>query len=143
MKFLTLTMALFLAAGALAAQDLPPEITAATDALMAECRDVGGEPGYSANYITSADLNGDGQPDYLQNVMEFGCAGAWSYFCGSAGCPATIWLSTPNGLHRAWSGVAQEARLEGASVVLFLHGTFCNPPAAGVEGCESTLTFTP
>ena len=92
-------------------------------------------------FLTEADLNGDGRPDYVTDLAGLDCVNAWSYFCGSAGCPVTVWLSGPDGLSVGWSGHAQAWELRGTEVLLYLHGEMCTPPRPGVEGCEEALRF--
>lgn len=92
-------------------------------------------------FVTEADLNGDGATDYVTDLAGFDCVDAWTLFCGSAGCPVTVWLSGPEGLSVAWGGHAQAWELRGTEVVLFLHGQMCTPPRTGVEGCEEVLRF--
>lgn len=128
-----------------AAQTLPAPIQAVTDAAFAECRDVGGTPSLLADYARSADLNGDGTDDWLIDFVGLNCAGAESYFCGSAGCPVSVWVSTPRGYESAWSGPAQASRIDTSAtppgVVVALHGQFCEPPRDGPEGCEQRIAL--
>jgi hypothetical protein len=144
-------------AGSAFAQErpLPPEIAAFTEESLAECRGAGGTPALSGlafpgaevvegdlpPFLTEADLNGDDQPDYVTDLAGLDCVNAWSYFCGSAGCPVTVWLSGPGGLSPGWNGHAQAWELRGTEVLLYLHGEMCTPPRTGVEGCEKALRF--
>jgi hypothetical protein len=136
---LTLLLALPLPA---AAQDLPPAVAAFTEQAMAECRGAGGDPSLADYYATAAELNGDGVTDWVINFDALNCAGAWSYFCGSAGCPVSVWLSGPAGHENVWGSHAQAVRIEGQAVVASLHGQLCDPPRTGSDGCEERLTFT-
>jgi hypothetical protein len=134
---------------------LPADIATYTQGVIAECEAAGGTPSLQGldfpgagtteevyvPYLTEADLNGDGQSDYVIDLAGLECANAWSYFCGSAGCPVTVWLSGTNGLSTGWSGYAQAWELKGTEVVLYLHGQMCTPPRTGVEGCEEVLRF--
>jgi hypothetical protein len=130
---------LLLAAPALA--QTPPPIEAATAENFAACRDAGGTPSTGPEYLTEADLNGDGTPDYVMNLVGLTCENAVSYFCGSAGCPVTVWLSGPGGYSQAWSNYAQGIELQGQTVVAYLHGQFCDPPTTGADGCKERLDF--
>ncbi len=137
---------LLIFAGSLAeAADLPPVIQADTDASFASCREAGGTPSLLPGYLTSLDLNGDEAPDYIVNLMGLNCEGAASYFCGSAGCPVTVWLSGKGGLTAAWTNHAQDIQIDRTGphpiVVAALHGQLCDPPRAGVDGCELRLDF--
>ena len=143
--------------GAALAQDgdLPSAIVDFTRENVDTCRDVGGTPRLSGldfpgvgmttdgrpPYITEIDLNGDGLPDYVTDLVGLECENAWSFFCGSAGCPVTVWLSGPSGLSPDWGGHAQAWELRGTDVVLFLHGQMCSPPRTGADGCEMVLSF--
>ncbi len=139
-----LALLLGLASPALAL-DLPPPIQKLTDGAFAECREAGGAPSLLADYARTADLNGDGAEDYLIDFVGLNCAGAESYFCGSAGCPVSVWASTPAGLESAWSGPAQASRIDTSVtppvVEVHLHGQFCDPPAAGVDGCDQRVAL--
>jgi hypothetical protein len=151
-----LLLAALATGGAASAQGaLPVAIDAFTRENIEACRGAGGSPSLQGldfpgadrtaevhvPYVTEADLNGDGMPDYVTDLAGLECAGAWSYFCGSAGCPVTVWLSGPAGHSVAWGGSAQAWRLEGAEVVLSLHGQLCSPPRVGAEGCEVRMDF--
>jgi len=134
---------------------VPAEILAFTGENVAACREAGGTPNLSQlefpgagltgegypPYLTEADLNDDGRPDYVTDLAGLECVNAWSYFCGSAGCPVTVWLSGPGGHSVARGGHAQAWELRGREVVLSLHGQLCDPPRVGAEGCEVALRF--
>ncbi|WP_138470871.1 hypothetical protein [Poseidonocella sp. HB161398] len=122
----------------------PPEITAYIDETAAACRGAGGVPGFTGAFLSEAgDLDGDGGTDYVTDLAGLGCDGAASYFCGSAGCPVTVWLSRGSGLEPGWSGHAQAWSLGEGGVVLSLHGQFCTPPRSGADGCQRVLRFAP
>jgi hypothetical protein len=127
------------------ALSLPAPLQKVTDAAVAECRDAGGAPSLQADYARAEDLNGDGVEDYLIDFVGLNCAGAESYFCGSAGCPVSVWVSTPGGYESAWSGPAQASRIDTATtppgVVVSLHGQFCDPPRTGADGCEQRIAL--
>ena len=124
-----------------AAAQTPAIIEAATEGNFAACREAGGTPSTGPDYLTEVELNGDGTPDYVMNLMGLTCENAVSYFCGSAGCPVTVWLSGPGGHAEAWSNYAQGIEVQGQTVVAYLHGQFCDPPTTGVDGCEERLDF--
>ncbi len=141
------TALVLLALAALPARaELPPEALAATEEATALCREAGGNPTVLPEYETVIDLNGDGVADHLTNLMGLQCEGAWSIFCGSAGCPVSVWLSQPDGSHAAFDF----GHLQGAGVIeaggvpavrAFYHGAFCGEGRAGVEGCARVWTF--
>jgi hypothetical protein len=121
--------------------ETPARVEAASSEAFGACLEAGGTPSAGAEYLTEAELNGDGVPDFVMNLAGLNCENAASLFCGSAGCPVTVWLSGPVGYFEGWSGYAQGIVIEGQTVVAFLHGQFCDPPRAGVEGCEQRLEF--
>lgn len=145
--------ALCLMAAGAARAELPAPLLAEAQANVQTCREAGGTPRMQGvqvpgagltdevhvPYVTQIELNGDGQPDYVTDLAGLECENAWSLFCGSAGCPVTVWLSGPGGLAVAWGGHAQAWRLEGRDVVVALHGQLCSPPRAGHDGCEERL----
>jgi hypothetical protein len=154
-RHLPLVAALAAGGAAWAGTDLPEAVAAFTQENLDACRGAGGTPSLQglgfpgagqtaevhAPYATTAELNGDGVPDYVTDLAGLECANAWSYFCGSAGCPVTVWLSGPGGHSVGWGGSAQTWRLDGAEVVLSLHGQLCTPPRMGAEGCEVAMNF--
>lgn len=133
--------ALIFAAASAPAQTLPAEVARSLAEDSAACRDVGGTPSTVAGYATTADLNGDGRTDYVIDLAGLSCAGAPSFFCGSAGCPVSVWLSGPGGYFVADAGHAQAWRREGTTIVRSVHGQLCNPPRSGVDGCEMRRDF--
>ncbi len=122
--------------------DLPPEAETARQENAALCREAGGNPVETDAYILQPDLNGDGLPDVVMNLMGLTCEGAFSLFCGSAGCPVTVWTSGPQGHDRAWNSYAQDIAIEGGTLRAYLHGQFCSPPRVGAEGCEEVISFS-
>jgi hypothetical protein len=128
-------LALLVAAPA-AAQ--PAAVTQATQSAMQDCRGAGGTPALKPGYQTTADLNGDGVEDYVLDYQHLECANAWSFFCGSAGCPLVAFLSSPSG-HRAqpfghvqgWNLIAGTP----PAIEVALHGAMCRRGGIGVEGC--------
>lgn len=135
---------------------MPNEIQAFTRENVASCKSVGGTPNLSGMrargagrtaegyppYLTEAgDLNGDGRPDYVTDLAGLECVDAWSFFCGSAGCPVTVWLSGPEEYSIGWGGHAQAWELRGKEVVVSLHGQLCNPPRMGAENCAVMMRF--
>lgn len=147
-----------LAAAQAAQADMPAEIRAFTRENIESCKSVGGTPNFQdlqlsgtgqtaqgrPPYLTEADdLNGDGQPDYVTDLAGLECVNAWSFFCGSAGCPVTVWLSGPEGYAAAWGGHAQAWELRDKGVLVSLHGQMCKPPRIGAQSCQVALRFDP
>ncbi len=76
----------------------------------AEC---GGRPlDFEPGAITSADLNGDGRPDYLIDMSLMTCGGepSGNGWCGSGGCSFDIYTSTEPSAYRqdAYLGMGPE-----------------------------------
>jgi hypothetical protein len=143
-------MTLILAALALSparAAEPPAELFEAAEAAAAFCRELGGTPAIQPGYQTTVDLNGDGIDDYLTDQANLECDGAFSAFCGSAGCPVTAWLSRDDGGHEPFDfGYLQAVRVilePGAlpAVRAWYHGTSCGEQRAGFEGCSRTWVF--
>lgn len=102
------------------------------------CREAGGTPSLKPGYETRVDLNGDGTEDYILDFQHFECANAWSYFCGSAGCPLAVFISSPGGFRNASVGHVQGWQLiPGTPPVIeaSLHGAMCRRGGIGAEGC--------
>ena len=139
---------LMLAGQAMAATEPPAELVEFTEEQAAFCRDLGGTPNILASYQTVRDLNGDGRDDFLVNLANLECQGAWSAFCGSAGCPVNAWLSEPAGGFRRFDfGYLQGIELEDGSPLPKLragyHGSLCgDPDRIGADACTRTWTFT-
>jgi hypothetical protein len=86
-----------LLAAAPARAEAPPALLEATEAAAQVCTALGGTPAILPGYETVRDLNGDGSDDFVTDMARFECAGAWSAFCGSSGCPVSVWLSRADG----------------------------------------------
>lgn len=140
-KFAALVVVVSCLTGPVLAQSLPQPVQNQIDEVNAACREFGGQAAPQQGFLTSADLNGDGQPDYIVDLMYQNCAGAMSAFCGSAGCPVTVWLSGPGGYFVASGGHVQQWQIEGSSIRSFVHGQMCNPPRSGADGCEQVQDF--
>jgi len=120
----------------------PTAIQIFTQENKAACTAAGGTPKILDSYLTPVDdLNDDGTADYVTDLAGLECANAWSYFCGSAGCPVTVWLSGPQGYTVGWGGSAQAWRQQGTQVIVSLHGQLCKPPRIGAQSCDVAMRF--
>lgn len=136
MRWVILAALAALAGQPVAAQ--PIDAARITRESMQGCREAGGTPSLKPGYETRTDLDGDGVPDTILDLQHLECANAWSFFCGSAGCPLIVLLSRQAGREPAYSNHVQGWRLvEGAPPVIevSLHGTYCGRGRAGIEGC--------
>jgi hypothetical protein len=148
MRVLTAGLGLLMLVGQVsAAAEPPPELVEFTEEQTAFCRDLGGIPNILASYQTVRDLNADGRDDFLVNLANLECKGAWSAFCGSGGCPVNAWLSEPDGGYRRFDfGYLEGVKvLDGSplpKVVAGYHGSLCgDPDRIGADTCTRTWTF--
>lgn len=85
---------------------LPSAVADARQAYVDDCKP--DAPVFTRALILQADLNGDGQDDYVLNGAAYRCRGDTPY-CGSAGCETQILISAPGGLlEQHFSGHLQE-----------------------------------
>jgi hypothetical protein len=135
--------ALLLACAPAFAQGLPPAIAAYGAEASAQCTEMGGTPRIGPAFATAIDLTGDGRRDHVVDLAGVECAKAWSAFCGSAGCPVSVWIETPEGSERRWSDHAQAWTIDGAgsqvAIVVTRAGSAC--PGSGTETCTERLVF--
>lgn len=76
--------------------------------------------------IRAVDVSRDGRPDWLVDygVDEAASAG----FCGTGGCAKRLYVSTGDGLVRAFDGQASELAIDAAGVVeAEVHHLYCTP----------------
>lgn len=149
MRLAAVSLATLMVAGqAMAGSEPPPELVEFTEEQTAFCRDLGGTPKILASYQSVRDLNGDGVDDFLVNLANLECEGAWSAFCGSAGCPVSAWLSEKAGGFRRFDfGYLQGVEVQDGSplprVLAGYHGSLCgDPDRIGADTCTRTWTFT-
>ncbi|MCS0501830.1 lysozyme inhibitor LprI family protein [Ancylobacter mangrovi] len=63
--------------------------------LFAQCRNLGGElKGNAWPELMSADIDHDGQPDYVLNAQNLQCDGAATAYCANNGCDIWVDLSS-------------------------------------------------
>jgi hypothetical protein len=141
---LALVAALAAQPAAASGPEPPPALIEATEAASAQCRELGGTPAILASYQTVADLNGDGREDFVTDLAGLQCDGAWSAFCGSAGCPVAAWLSAPGGAHARFDlGELQGFEIvDGAPLPTLraaYHASRCGEDRS--EGCTRSWTF--
>ncbi len=127
------------------AQELPAVITAFATEQSQLCAEMGGAPRVGPAFATAVDLNADGALDYIVDLAGIECANAWSAFCGSAGCPVSVWIAGPEGHRREWGDYAQGWTIDGVggevAVVVDQHGGTCPGSASGAETCRQRLVF--
>jgi hypothetical protein len=133
------------AAAAQGAAGLPPAIRAFAAEQTALCTELGGAPTIGPAFATAIDLNGDGRDDHVIDLAGIECAGAWSAFCGSAGCPLSVWIAGQGDSAQVWSDYAQAWRFDldapVPTLVVDRHGSACPGAESGAEGCSERLDF--
>lgn len=127
-----------------AAAGPPAALIEATEEASAQCTAAGGTPAILDGYRVTLDLNGDGIDDFLTDMARLECAGAWSAFCGSSGCPVTAWLSEPDGGHVRFDfghllGVETHAASPLPAVVARYAAPFCGETSGD---CTRTWIFS-
>lgn len=136
----------------------PREVQAIFDGYKTQCIKAGGKfvPD-RARFATSAELTGDGKPDWVVEDSAFDCKVPQSVldsggdypetgsgFCGTAGCTLTILGSTRKGLTpifegnlRDWKAVDLGGGRRG--IETSVHGSACG--GVGAEVCIETLAW--
>lgn len=134
--------------GALAAPKLPSPIRAVIDDMRAECRSLGGKPGASPGLLTQADLNGDGQVDYVIDTAAFDCEGAASAFTGTGGGSVQVFVATEDGgASPVFEHGAMGLRVERGELWLAVGGPLCGQevtdttPHSAVRACWLPLQW--
>jgi hypothetical protein len=114
----------------------PAALVEAAENASEVCRAAGGTPVLLDGYRSEGDLNGDGVADFVTDLGQLDCVGAWEVFCSATGCPVTVWLSQPDGSHASrdlGKAIAVEIvpRPEALPVLrLTHHGTTCDTEVA-------------
>jgi hypothetical protein len=98
---------------AAAQASLPPELRKHLASLDGECRDYGGRPGKAPQLVKSADLTGDGRPDYVVDLNGYNCEGAASAMAaGQSGAAMVVFVSGPaNSARRAFDGLTYGTKI--------------------------------
>lgn len=111
-----------------------------------ECRKLGGRLDTGSDHPVSlwtADLDGDGKPDYVLDKQNLACSGAATAFCSNAGCEIAIALSR-NGYRQPIedAGALREIteQADGTVVELDVDASRCKLEKPGDKTC--TLTYS-
>lgn len=120
-------------------QQVPPVVQKSFEAMAKDC---GADIAESGKALTSADLNGDGIPDWIIDAGELKCEMA-SFWCGSAGCTLNIFISHDGGHSLVWENNAhawRPVKIGGKPGIHFdLHGSACN--RVGAAPCSQRYIF--
>lgn len=121
------------------AQQVPSVVQKSFAAMAKDC---GADVAESGKALTSADLNGDGIPDWIIDAGALKCEMA-SFWCGSAGCTLNIFISHNGGHAPVWENNAhawKPVKIGGKPGIQFdLHGSACN--RAGAAPCRQRYIF--
>lgn len=143
-RLATVLLALGLAAPARA--EPPPALIEATESASAACTAAGGAPRILPNYETARDLNGDGQDDYVADLGQLECAGAWGALCDPAGCPVAAWLSNEQAFDRFDFGPLRGFLIEDGGaipeIVARYDASLCGFDTAAGADCTRVWRFT-
>lgn len=120
----------------------PPEIRKMYNDQIGECTNAGGKTEVDlVEYAKSAEINGDGKPDYVVQLSSIVCDQfGYSEWCGSAGCVIDVMLSEANGYKNVFEDNAQawdfvDAGQGRKNISMGMHGIACGN-RSGVEGCD-------
>lgn len=115
-----------------AAPAYPPAVMADLRDMAAQCREVTDKPGKAGTAVRRADINGDGQPDFLVFQGEYNCEDAVSLLAPGAsyGVATKLYLGQANGgVAKVWEDATwgpQAVRVGTATAYIFdLAGSVC------------------
>jgi hypothetical protein len=125
---------------AVAEEKLPAAVAADVKSNADLCREAGGTPN-TKDAVKSADLNGDGKPDFVFLNGWIQCEGAASIY-GDREKPLTVYAGDgAGGAVAAFSGAVFDAKLEGTGAAtklwLGVSGAGCGKPPARDFASES------
>jgi uncharacterized protein len=112
-----------------------------------QCSTLGGvlASGADQPWTMTADLDGDGLPDYVLNTQGLECSGSATAFCGNGGCQVDIALSSV-GLADPTSVLGGQPTLiqaeAGTTLQLWVDGTHCGLEGSSNEECWATFAWT-
>jgi hypothetical protein len=128
-----------------AASALPMPIRKAIAGYQDQCKQIGGllTGAVRRPAILTADLDGDGKPDYVLNPEKLECSAAATAFCGNGGCAIDIFVSgdgyqKPVELLGAQPALSQE---DGRAAVKVLVSSLNCKGASRGDGCVATYSW--
>ena len=114
------------------ASGLPGGVAAVVDGYAAQCRQLGGRMvGAAAPLTMTADLDGDGQPDYVLDPVNLQCSGSATAFCGNGGCGIDVALSAQRYARRIevlGGNPSLTLTGDGAVLLVLVDAANCNVP---------------
>ena len=79
------------------AADIPQYVKGPISGLIYDCEKSKQTPPQEEAYVSRADFDGDGKPDYVVDTGK-GCAANRALFCSAEGCTLDVYLSLQEGL---------------------------------------------
>ena len=122
------------------AEDIPQYVMGPISGLIYDCQENKQTPPRQADYVTSADFDGDGKPDYIIDTGK-GCASNRALYCNAEGCTIDVYVSTLEGLGGSFraTSVAIGMSGEGTALVLSQRGEACGGAKDSV--CTTSQVF--
>ena len=122
------------------AEDLPQYVKGPISGFVFDCQENKQTPPKEEAYVTRADFDGDGKPDYIIESGK-GCASNRALYCSEDGCTIDVFVSSLEML--AGSVRAQSFKIakaaKGDALILSQRGAECGPAKDAV--CSETLVF--
>lgn len=132
---LTAMLPLGAAAGKGNPPKLPPQVQRQLMAAIKICRDAGGKPGASPEFLIVADLTGDKIADFVIDEASLNCEGGGSANAGTAGGQLAIFVGVGKGqaakvFEQGVLGVKVDKSISPASIKVAVGGALCGQSAS-------------
>jgi len=126
------------------ASEYPDRIARAIETLRQVCTNVGGKPGSFNGAVTSRDVNGDGQPDFVLDLGNVGCEGRPDAYCVNGFCALEVYTwRAENDWQPLLVATVSDWRTgrvaNRPALILTQRGSFCGKPQR--KFCTVTYTF--
>ena len=122
------------------AENIPQYVKGPISGFIFDCQENKQAPPKEEAYVTRADFDGDGKPDYIIDSGK-GCASNRALYCNAEGCTIDVYVSSLEGL--AGSFKAQSFKVSKAgnadALILSKRGADCGPAKDAV--CSETRVF--
>ena len=122
------------------AEDIPQYVKGPISGLIYVCQENKLTPPKETDYVTSADFDGDGKPDYIIGTGK-GCAANRALYCNAEGCTIDVYVSSLEGLGGSFraTSVAIGMSGKGTALVLSQRGEACGGAKDSV--CTTSQVF--
>lgn len=126
------------------AADYPERIRRALETFQQVCAKIGGRPGSLAGAVTSLDIDGDGQRDYVIDLGNVSCEGRPDAYCVNGFCALEVytwrgkndWRPVLSATASDWRAGYVDSR---PALILSQRGSFCDQPQR--KTCTVIFTF--